>query len=119
MKPDPSSSSNDVNKVIRADYDDIMYMQLALEAQELWRNDPIFKPYYHESGLLMAEQIGPGRKSHENYRKLGCDHTGELMSPAEALERFPCSRAPTGTMSMSASTTRRAGGKKPTRLSRV
>ena len=58
---------------MRADYDDIFYMKLALDAVEHWRNDPIFKDYYHESGMAFAENIGMGRGAIENYKKLGAD----------------------------------------------
>lgn len=32
--PNQAAASSDLNKVVRADYDDIVYMQLGLEAQE-------------------------------------------------------------------------------------
>ena len=58
--PNPSSASFDLNKIVRSDYHDIFYMKLALEAQELWRNDSLYKPYYHETGMLFAENVRQG-----------------------------------------------------------
>ncbi|KAI8625007.1 sarcosine oxidase [Xylariaceae sp. FL1651] len=89
QRPNQAAASSDLNKVIRADYDDIVYMQLGLEAQASWRNDPIFKPWYHESGLLMVEPRGVGRKVYENYKTLNCAHTGEMLTPEQVVRRFP------------------------------
>lgn len=89
---DKTAASNDLNKVVRADYDDLVYMRLGLEAQEYWRNDPLFMPWYHESGLLMAEPRGLGRRAYENFRRLGHTETGEMLSPAEIAQRFPMFR---------------------------
>ncbi|KAI0877796.1 sarcosine oxidase [Hypoxylon argillaceum] len=86
--PSPSAASHDVNKIIRADYGDILYMKLALEAQTLWRTDPIYKPYYHETGMLYAENTGLGKSFIENYKTLGFQHASELISPPDAKERF-------------------------------
>jgi sarcosine oxidase / L-pipecolate oxidase len=87
--PNPSAASHDVNKIIRADYDDIFYMKLALEAQKLWRDDPIYSPYYHETGMLFAEDMGMGRKAFEHYKTLGGNVPVEMLTPEEARERFP------------------------------
>ncbi|KAK3316793.1 FAD dependent oxidoreductase [Apodospora peruviana] len=46
------AASWDWNKVIRADYSDPEYSKLGVEAQTLWRNDPIFREWYHESGVV-------------------------------------------------------------------
>jgi sarcosine oxidase / L-pipecolate oxidase len=86
--PNPSAASHDLNKVIRADYDDIFYMKLALEALELWRSDPIYKPYYHESGMLFAEDRGMGSQVLANYRVVGAGHKAEMLTPQIARERF-------------------------------
>lgn len=86
--PNPSAASHDLNKIVRADYGDVMYMKLALEAQELWRNDPIYKPYYHQVGMLYAESKGMGKSFIANYKKLGIDYASEFMSTEEARTRF-------------------------------
>ncbi|KAF2769087.1 hypothetical protein EJ03DRAFT_336447 [Teratosphaeria nubilosa] len=36
-------------------------MKLALEARDGWRTDPVFNPYYHETGMLYAESKGMSR----------------------------------------------------------
>ncbi|CDU25541.1 related to fructosyl amino acid oxidase [Sporisorium scitamineum] len=48
----PDGASNDLNKIIRADYTDSNYCTLAKEAISLWRTHPVLKRYYHEVGVL-------------------------------------------------------------------
>jgi sarcosine oxidase/L-pipecolate oxidase len=86
--PNPSAASHDVNKIVRADYDDIFYMKLALDAVEHWRTDPIFKDYYHETGMAFAENIGMGRGAIENYKTLGADVKAEIITLEDARGRF-------------------------------
>jgi sarcosine oxidase / L-pipecolate oxidase len=87
--PNPSAAAHDLNKIIRADYPDITYMKLALEAQEQWRNDPLYSPFYHETGMLFAEDFGMGRESFSNYQALlGDDCPAVMLDPEDARERF-------------------------------
>ncbi|KAL9055150.1 MAG: hypothetical protein Q9162_003728 [Coniocarpon cinnabarinum] len=86
--PNPTAASSDVSKIIRSDYDDIFYMNLALEAQQAWRHDPIYSPYYHESGILLAEDKGIGRNSYNNHKALGVDSSCEILTPNDARRRF-------------------------------
>lgn len=87
--PNPSAAAHDLNKIIRADYPDLLYMKLALEAQEQWRSDPIYSPYYHESGMLFAEDFGMGEDALRNYKTLLGDKCPAVMlTPEDARERF-------------------------------
>ncbi|KAK0658007.1 FAD dependent oxidoreductase [Cercophora newfieldiana] len=67
------AASWDWNKVIRSDYADIVYTRLGLEAQALWRNDPLFKPFYHESGVAWISSGGNpfGERAVRNFEELG------------------------------------------------
>jgi glycine/D-amino acid oxidase-like deaminating enzyme len=67
------AASWDWNKVVRADYRDKVYCHLALEAQGLWRNDPVWKPYYHESGVFWISPTGFAEEVIENFRREGVD----------------------------------------------
>jgi sarcosine oxidase/L-pipecolate oxidase len=40
--PSKDSAGNDLNKIIRTEYDEPLYAQMALEAFKAWR-DPLFK----------------------------------------------------------------------------
>lgn len=45
-------------------------MELAIEAMTWWRTDPLFKPFYHESGLIWVDNKGFPRTVVANYKKL-------------------------------------------------
>ena len=81
--PCPLAASWDWNKVVRADYGDLFYMEKALEAIHLWRTDPLYKPFYHESGLINIDNTGLGRRMIENYKKLKTDISPEMLRVEE------------------------------------
>jgi len=86
--PCPLGASHDINKIIRADYGDKFYCKLALEAQKSWRGDPIFKPYYHQTGMVVLDNTGSGRRIIENHRQLGENCEAELFGPEELKRKF-------------------------------
>ena len=86
--PCPAAASHDLSKIIRADYADLFYMKLALESLKEWKTNPIYSPFYHESGILIADDMGWGRTCVENYSKLNIDVKTEIMSTDAAIERF-------------------------------
>ncbi|KAH8810703.1 sarcosine oxidase-like protein [Xylogone sp. PMI_703] len=86
--PCPLAASWDWNKVVRADYGDIFYMEKALEAIQLWRTDPLFKPFYHESGLINIDNTGLGKQMIENYQELKTGVVPELISVPEFKTRY-------------------------------
>lgn len=86
--PNPSAAGHDLNKIIRADYQDIFYMRLALEAQQQWRQNPIFRKWYHESGMLYAEDKGMARTNLENLNAVGGKHHAEIWTPEETRSKF-------------------------------
>ncbi|KAJ9653966.1 hypothetical protein H2201_009072 [Coniosporium apollinis] len=51
--PSHFSAAYDLNKIVRAEYEDEFYTQLALEAIEGWKT-PLFGPYYHQTGYIVA-----------------------------------------------------------------
>ncbi|KAI0116662.1 FAD dependent oxidoreductase [Hypoxylon sp. NC0597] len=73
------AASWDWNKVIRADYRDILYCRLALEAQDVWRTDPLWRPFYHETGIYWISRTQFAQEVVDNYAKLGRS-TAELYS---------------------------------------
>lgn len=53
--PSKEAAGNDINKIIRADYPEALYADLATESIEQWRNpNGLFAGLYHRSGWLMA-----------------------------------------------------------------
>ncbi|KAL8950243.1 MAG: hypothetical protein Q9222_003710 [Ikaeria aurantiellina] len=86
--PCPYAASHDINKIVRADYGDIFYSNLALEAQEHWRHGPYYEPYYHETGLVNVEDTGLGRKIIQNYKDLSIDFSAEMLAPKDAMDKW-------------------------------
>ncbi|KAK4444773.1 FAD dependent oxidoreductase [Podospora aff. communis PSN243] len=80
------AASWDWNKVIRSDYTDIVYTRLGLEAQELWRNDPILKEFYHESGVVWISSGDSrfGEKAVSNFEELGVRQDALRLGVEEA-----------------------------------
>ncbi|KAL4914991.1 FAD dependent oxidoreductase [Aspergillus aurantiobrunneus] len=65
------AASWDWNKVVRADYSDIVYCRLAVEAQDIFNNDPLWKPYFHETGVYWVCRDDYAQEVVNNYKKLG------------------------------------------------
>jgi glycine/D-amino acid oxidase-like deaminating enzyme len=65
------AASWDWNKVVRADYDDIVYCKLALEAQDVFKSDPLWKPYFHETGIYWMCRSEYAQDVIDNYKRLG------------------------------------------------
>lgn len=51
--PSPYSAAYDLNKIVRAEYEDPFYTELALDAIQAWKT-PLFGPYYHQTGYIVA-----------------------------------------------------------------
>ena len=88
--PCPIAASNDINKIVRADYADLFYCRVALKALHVWRNDPLFQPYYHQSGVLSiyASKSQRVRMMLENFRTCGVNPEAEVISPIDMKRRF-------------------------------
>ncbi|KAF6833709.1 sarcosine oxidase [Colletotrichum musicola] len=49
--PPQESAANDINKILRAEYEDPFYTDLTLEAIRAWKT-PLFAPHFHQVGFL-------------------------------------------------------------------
>lgn len=94
--PSPWSAANDYNKIIRTEYDDIMYTKMSMEALKLWRSSPMFKDTYNECGrVMMTPKSHVGRREFEkigldNLNKMGEGLKVEVFNGgAELGRRFP------------------------------
>ena len=87
--PCPLAASYDVNKIVRADYGDKFYMELALKSQHQWRTDPLYSQYFHESGMVNIEGTGLGRRMIQNYVDLGVSTKAAVIGPEELKKRYP------------------------------
>ena len=78
------AASWDWNKVIRADYTDILYMEKALEAKQAWKLDPLFKEFYHESGIFWISSTDMAPTIAENFKRLQAHDDFRVASLDEA-----------------------------------
>ncbi|KAF2152903.1 oxygen oxidoreductase [Myriangium duriaei CBS 260.36] len=51
--PSRYSAAWDLNKIVRAEYEDPFYTDLALRAIERWKT-PLFGPYFHQTGYIVT-----------------------------------------------------------------
>ncbi|KAI1181646.1 sarcosine oxidase [Nemania serpens] len=89
--PTRPAASWDWNKVIRADYRDITYCRIAavaLEAQDEWRNNPLWTPFYHETGIYWISRTGFAQKVVDNFKSLGRDAELHALPVQEARKLY-------------------------------
>ncbi|KAI0458196.1 sarcosine oxidase [Xylaria acuta] len=86
--PTRPAASWDWNKVIRADYSDITYCRIALEAQDKWRTSPLWSPYYHETGIYWISRTGFAQKVVGNFKALGRDAEIYALPVQEARKLY-------------------------------
>ncbi|KAJ4301111.1 hypothetical protein N0V90_003201 [Kalmusia sp. IMI 367209] len=82
------AASWDWNKVIRADYDDIIYCKLALEAQDIFKEDPLYQPFFHETGIYWMCRSDYATQVIDNYKKLGRKADLQAVPVAEARKLY-------------------------------
>lgn len=82
------AASWDWNKVVRADYDDLIYCKLALEAQDIFNSDPLWKPFFHETGIFWMSRNGYAQEVIDNYKKLGRKADLSAVPVAEARKMY-------------------------------
>ncbi|KAJ5092579.1 hypothetical protein NUU61_007449 [Penicillium alfredii] len=49
--PPRYSAANDLNKIVRAEYEDPFYTDLTIKAMDAWKT-PLFAPHFHQTGFL-------------------------------------------------------------------
>ncbi|TDZ41535.1 L-saccharopine oxidase [Colletotrichum trifolii] len=92
--PSLDSAAYDLNKIIRTEYDEPLYTELALEALRAWR-DAEWEGVFHETGRLTTTTGDPAaekhlRESYENLKRAGQAGGIELMEGKEQIvKRVP------------------------------
>ncbi|KAK6429351.1 hypothetical protein LTR95_014501 [Oleoguttula sp. CCFEE 5521] len=82
------AASWDWNKVVRADYDDLVYCKLGLEAQEVFLNDPLWQPYFHQTGIYWMCRSDYASEVIGNYKQMGREGELKAVPVAEAKEMY-------------------------------
>ncbi|CAM1502060.1 Fc.00g040440.m01.CDS01 [Cosmosporella sp. VM-42] len=86
--PNPRAASHDVNKIVRDDYPDKLYMRMLAKAMPLWREDDLYKTWYHEVGMLRADDSDFGEESIRAYREMGIANDSEFLPVEEVRKRW-------------------------------
>lgn len=90
--PSQDAASTDINKIIRADYSSSLYMELAVEAIEVWKNDPLFKDsgVYHQTGWIMMDEKDSDLAGHigANFRDIFGSNPLQPMSENEVRSNW-------------------------------
>ncbi|QQK40253.1 Sarcosine oxidase [Penicillium digitatum] len=82
------AASWDWNKVIRADYDDKVYCRLALEAQEIFKSDPLWQPHFHQTGVYWTCRSDYAQDVIANHKELGRNDEIIALPVAEARKLY-------------------------------
>ncbi|KAL2816975.1 FAD dependent oxidoreductase [Aspergillus granulosus] len=92
VPPAVDGSSVDISRIIRADYADPIYAQMALEAQEGWKTT--YSDFYHKSGFVLFTET-PNvylQKSKETILEKG-GYVDELSDLAQLRSLYPAVEA--------------------------
>ncbi|ROT36572.1 sarcosine oxidase [Sodiomyces alkalinus F11] len=84
----PCAASHDINKIVRDEYTDPLYMRLMLEAMPMWRSDELYSPFFHQVGMLRADPTGYGEGSLRSYQALGAETSAVWLSVEEVRRRW-------------------------------
>ncbi|KAM6524446.1 hypothetical protein FSOLCH5_005048 [Fusarium solani] len=85
--PSPYSAGCDLNKTIRAEYEDDFYTSLALEAISAWKT-PFFAPFYAERGLVVVNSPTGPSKSENSVNKAVLTLKGRPEYPSGTVKQI-------------------------------
>lgn len=86
--PNPRAASHDVNKIVRDDYPDKLYMQMLKKAMPMWRDHELYKTWYHEVGMLRADPSDFGGESIAAYKAMGIKNDSHFLTVDEVRRRW-------------------------------
>ncbi|KAF4851672.1 L-saccharopine oxidase [Colletotrichum siamense] len=87
--PSLDSAAYDLNKIIRTEYDEPLYTELALEALNAWRQ-PEWEGIFHETGRLITTTGDPQaerhlKESYENLKRAGQSGSLEFVESKDQI----------------------------------
>ncbi|KAI0150756.1 sarcosine oxidase [Xylariaceae sp. FL1272] len=86
--PNPKAASHDINKIVRDDYPNPMYMRLMLEGMKEWRSSPLYSPFFHQTGAMRADLSSFSEDCLATYKKLGVETEAGWISVDEGRNRW-------------------------------
>ncbi|KAF2635369.1 putative sarcosine oxidase [Massarina eburnea CBS 473.64] len=94
--PSSQSAGNDLNKIMGIRLRNKVDLQLSLEARDMWRNDELFKPFFHNTGRLDCAHTDEGieglKKQYQSLLDAGVglgESNDWLDSEDEILKKLP------------------------------
>jgi sarcosine oxidase / L-pipecolate oxidase len=82
-------ASIDVNKIIRVEYEDPVYLRLALRAQKAWRETPPWSEFFHPAEKLTVGELDSQKRILARMHQLGIDTDASIISVDETKQRYP------------------------------
>ncbi|PMB72284.1 L-pipecolate oxidase [Beauveria bassiana] len=92
--PPRYSAANDLNKIVRAEYEDSFYTELTLKAIDAWKT-PLFAPHFHQTGFLHCVSPAASTKAIqtlERFRQAAIS-SKHLRPHVFPIENGECARA--------------------------
>ena len=86
--PNPRAASHDVNKIVRDDYPDQLYMRMLMKAMPEWRENKLYSDFYSEVGMLRADESSFGDESIASYKAMGVKNDSEFLPVEEVRKRW-------------------------------
>ncbi|KAF7515901.1 hypothetical protein G7054_g14376 [Neopestalotiopsis clavispora] len=92
--PSAQSAGNDLNKIMGIRIRTPVDVQMSLEARDMWRNDDLFRPFFHNTGRMDCEHTEEGieglRAQYQTLLDAGLGAENEwLDSEDEILAKMP------------------------------
>ncbi|KAL1625440.1 hypothetical protein SLS54_003532 [Diplodia seriata] len=94
--PPRQSAANDINKIVRAEYEDPFYTDLTIKAIDAWKH-PLFAPHFHATGFLhcvsgaapakASDTLARFRAAAETSTRVA-PHVESIDGPADIRRRF-------------------------------
>lgn len=88
-RPNPRAASHDINKIVRDDYPDLLYLRMLKKAMAIWRQDPLFAPWYHQVGMLRADPTSFSNLSMAAYKAEGVETKSRFLTPDQVRSFWP------------------------------
>ena len=57
--PSAQSAGHDLNKIMSIRIRNDVDLQLSFEARDMWRGDELFKPFFHNTGMVTQPPLHP------------------------------------------------------------
>ena len=87
--PEQCGASIDVNKIIRVEYEDPVYVRGALKAQKLWREDPLWSQFYHPAEKVTVGEVESYERILEQFRHMDIEPKARFVTIDELKQRYP------------------------------